>query len=377
VFDLAKIGAAVVHCEGPVTLVMAGPGPALKFIGTHRGTAGPKTFKPETWRERMPLVSGLEILGAHKEADGIELIRTMQATISRVVIRKARHGIHLVDRNRNVIISNCHLYENSGVGIYLDDVNLHQINVANCHVSYNRQGGIVVRDGQVRNLQVSNCDLEGNMPGDTTATRAANVWIDLSAHKQHASVAEVAITGCTIQHSASYGKEGKLAPGGANIRIVGRPKYPVDNVTIGNNVLSDVSVNVDIDYAKDVALTGNTFFTSMPRDLMVRRSQRVVATGNVFNPRAKWAVGGIVFRESTSCLLANTTIHAFRDATAAVLLEGCKNTRLVNCLLTGCDRGIVLRNSTGCAVLDCSVGKPLKGGKPIVVEGGMNNRIRE
>ena len=170
---------------------MAGPGPALRLIGTHKGTASPKTFKPETWAERMPLVDGLEILGAHPEADGIEFTRTMQAIITRVTIRNARHGIHLTERNRNVIISDCHLYQNSGVGIYLDQVNLHQINVANCHLSYNTKGGIVVRDSELRNLQVNNCDLEGNMPLDVTPTRAANVWIDLSAHKERTSVAGI------------------------------------------------------------------------------------------------------------------------------------------------------------------------------------------
>ncbi len=376
VFDLAKLGASAVRCDGPVTITMAGPGPALRFIGTHNGTASPKTFKPATWAERMPLMDGLEILGDHPEADGIEFTRTMQAIVTRVTIRKARHGIHLTERNRNVIISDCHLYQNSGVGIYLDQVNLHQINVANCHLSYNAMGGIVVRDSELRNLQVNNCDLEGNMPLDPIPTRAANIWIDLSAHKDRASVAEVAITGCTIQHSASYGKEGKIAPGGANIRIIGRPKYPVDNITIGNNVMSDVTVSVDLDYTKDVTLTGNTFFTSMPQDLVVRRSQRVVAIGNVFNPRGKWAIGGIVFKECEGLLLANSTIHAFRDQTAAILLENCKNSRLSNLILTDCDRGILLKNSTGCAVLDCSVQIPNKGGKPITMDGGSNNKIR-
>ena len=376
VFDLARLGAASVRCNGPVTITMAGPGPALRFIGTHNGTASPKTFKPETWAERMPLVDGMEILGAHPEADGIELTRTMQAIITRVTIRKARHGIHLTERNRNVIISDSHLYQNSGVGIYLDQVNLHQINVANCHISYNTMGGIVGRDSELRNLQVNNCDLEGNMPLDVTPTRAANIWIDLSAHKDRTSVAEVAITGCTIQHSASYGRQGKIAPGGANIRIIGRPKYPVDNVTIGNNVMSDVTVSVDIDYAKDITLTGNTFFTSMPQDLVVRRSQRVVAVGNVFNPRGKWAIGGIVFKECEGILLANSTIHAFRDPTAAILLENCRNSRLSNLILTDCDRGILLKNSTGCSVLDCMVQPPNKGGKPVAIEGGSNNKAR-
>ena len=364
-FDLQKLGASSIRCEGAVTLIMQGAGPAIRVVGTHEGTASPKSFKPETWKQRMPLLDGFEILGAHPKADGIELIRTVQATITRVAVRNARHGIRLFNRNRNVVISECHLYENSGVGLYLDRVNLHQINVSNSHISYNRQGGIVLRDCEVRNLQVTGCDIEGNMPGDDTPTTAANVWIDLSAHLEGTSVAEVSITGCSIQHSASQGRKAVLAPGGANIRIVGRPEYPVDTVTIGNNVLSDVSVSIDIDTAKDVVLTGNTFFTSMPQDLVVQRSERVIVNGNTFNPRQDWSFGGIVFRDNKSCLFTNNTVHGFRNSVASILFERCQNSHISNCLLTDIDRGILLRDCSECTVEENYIDLPNKGGKRV------------
>ena len=375
-FDLAKLGAVAIKAEGAVTLIMNGPGPALDFVGTHEGTASPKTFKPETWRERMPSVDGIEILGNHPEADGIRLRRTMQATITRVAVRKARHAIHLVERNRNTLIADCHLYENEGVGVYLDNCNLHQINVANSHISYNRRGGIVVRDGQVRNLQISNCDIEGNMPGDTNTTDTANIFIDLRNNDPQASVAEVAITGCTIQHSAGWSKTGSLAPGGANIRILGRPDYPVDNVAIANNVMSDTSVNVHIDHAKDIVLTGNTFFTPMPADLLVEHSQRVIVNGNVFNPRQDWAVGGIVFRDCQSCLITASTFHAIQDPVAAILLERCVNSRISNCVITETKQGIVLESCKNCLILDCSIDNPAGGGKPVENRNGEGNVTR-
>ena len=374
-FDLAKLGTVTVKADGPVTLVMNGPGPALDFVGTHEGTASPKTFKPATWRERMPLIDGIEILGNHPEADGIRLRRTMQATITRVAIRKARHAIHLVERNRNTLIADCHLYENEGVGIYLDDCNLHQINVANSHISYNRQGGIVVRDGQVRNLQIGNCDIEGNMPGDTNATDTANIFIDLRNNDPKASVAEVAITGCTIQHSAGWGRNGGLAPGGANIRLLGRVDYPVDNVAIANNVMSDTTVSVHLRHTKDITLTGNTFFTPMPQDLLVEDSQRVIVNGNVFNPRQDWAIGGIVFRDCESCLIVNSTFHAIQQPEAALLLQRCRNTRVVNCTFTDLTRGLVLEECERCHILDCSISPPAQG-KAVEDRHGKANHTR-
>ena len=141
--DLAKLGASSISSDGTASLIMTGPGPALKIVGTHGGTAAPKSFKPETWAQRTPVVQGLEIIGAHVEADGIEATGTMQLTLSRLTIRECRHGIHLTERNRNVIVSECHLYRNRGVGLFLDRVNQHQTNVVGCHISYNLGGGIV------------------------------------------------------------------------------------------------------------------------------------------------------------------------------------------------------------------------------------------
>ncbi len=355
VFDLTKHGAVRVTATGGTTLIMDGPGPALKFIGGHEGTAAPKSFKPETWEERMPLIEGLEILGIHPEADGIELFQTVQPTISHVAIRGCRHGIHLVTRNRNVVISDCHLYENSGIGVYLDDVNLHQINISNCHVSYNRQGGIVVRDGNVRNLQVSNCDLEGNMPEDDTPTNAANFLIDVSQSDESRSVAEVALTGCTIQHSANYsGKDyDVLAPGGANIRILGKEAYPVNMVTITGNVISDTTLNTHISWTDDLTLQGNVFFAPQPDNLLVENSSRIVATGNVFNPRQFEREGTLRFRHCSDVVFADTSLHALLAPEGSLVLEDCAGFTLSGLSFTDCVSGIVLKRTQDVLVSGC------------------------
>ncbi|MEZ6066307.1 MAG: right-handed parallel beta-helix repeat-containing protein [Planctomycetaceae bacterium] len=146
VVDLQSAGPVSLSGSGVVRLVMAGPGPAIKLVGTHGGTADPSSVLPNVWsHERMPLIDGIEIVGEHPEADGIELTGTMKPTLTRLNIRKCRHAVRLTNRNRNVIVSDCHLYENSGIGLFLDNVDLHQINVTGCHISYNGGGGIVSR----------------------------------------------------------------------------------------------------------------------------------------------------------------------------------------------------------------------------------------
>jgi hypothetical protein len=165
----------------------------------------------------MPVLSGLEIIGDHPEAGGIEATGTMHVDSSRSeLIRETFHAIRLHIRNRNVLIANCHIYKNRGVGVYLDNCNLHQINITGCHISYNEGGGIVSRAGDVRNIQVTGCDIESNMPLDRTVAEAspptANILID--ATDGSGGTAEVAITGCTIQHTHQ-------ANDSANIRFIG------------------------------------------------------------------------------------------------------------------------------------------------------------
>ncbi len=325
----------------------------------------------------MPIVSGIEILGNHELADGIELEQTVAAIVSNVSVRWCRHGIHLVNRNRNVLVSACHLYENSGVGIYLDDVNLHQINVGTSHISYNRQGGIVVRDGNVRNLQVSGCDIEGNMPDDETPTKAANILIDVSGSPdtREKSIAEISITGCTIQHSANYGSgETRLvAPGGANIRLAGKEIYPIDSVTISGNVLSDTTTNIDIDYALDVAINANNFFAPQPANLYVSHSQRVVVTGNTFNPREFERPGTITFEDCADCIIASSTLHNFATDAGAVILNRCRGFTINGLNLSDCGSGFVLNSTTDTTISNCRVTRTAEGTADISINDSNKN----
>ena len=361
VFDLEMHGAVKVTAREGATLIMDGPGPALKLVGTHGGSASPTSFKAKTWNERMPIVSDIEILGAHPEADGIQLLRTVAPIINRVSVRWCRHGIHLAERDRNVVISDCHVYENSGIGIFLDNVNLHQINITNAHVSYNRQGGIVVQNGSVRNLQVAGCDIEGNMPDTETPTNAANVLIQLTEPQdgRKGSVAEVSITGCTIQHSANYGKKrGTFAAiGGANIRLAGKASYPIDSVTITGNILSDTTTNIDVDYADDIAITANNFFAPAGKNLTVTNANRVIVSGNTFNPRQFVRPGTIEFTNSNDCILSSSTIHAFAATDGAVVLKNCAGMTLNALSLTDCSSGIVLKNTKDTTISNCRVAR--------------------
>lgn len=375
-----KHSALIRPASGSATLIMDGPGPAIRLLGSHEGTASPKSFKVETFHERMPVIEGIEIVGNHPEADGIELVRTFEAIVSKVAVRWCRDGIRLFERNRNVTISDVNLYENRGIGLHLDDVNLHQIDVANSHISYNRGGGIVVRDGNVRNLQITGCDIESNMPGDDSPTQTANILLDVSgsADDKTRSIAEVAITGCTLQHSSNYsGKDFKeLAPGGANIRFLGKEIAPIDSVTITGNVLSDVSLNVDLRDCTDITFTGNVLFAPNPDNLHVIRGKRVVVNGNTFNPREFERPGRIVFEACQDCVFSNNTLRALLAPEGSLVVKNSQRLALNGNVLTESKGGVKVEGSSDIVVKDWLV-SGLPEGAALVVKDESSARIVE
>jgi len=378
--DLAKTGAVAVRGDGTARIVMASEGPAFRFVGTHAGTADPKTVKPEVWKERMPCISGLEIVGEHADADAVEATGTMQLTVERLLIRKCRHGIHLTNRNRNVLIANCHVYENRGIGIFLDAVNLHQINVTGCHVSYCDDGGIVCKAGQVRNLHITGCDIESNQGVNRPPT--ANVLIDSTG----GSNAEVAITGCTIQHNHN-------AAGGANIRIKGPSANAVKgtdelrdgHVTITGNVISDVKVNLHLDHARGVVVTGNTFWTAYEWNVLAENSVAVTVGPNNFDRNPRYAgeekpetTNALLFRDCRDCTLTGFTVTGTRAAPAALTLEKCDRFNVANLTVLDCDEaGLLMKDVTNSRVGGCLIRDDRPGAKSVSLRtaGGRDNMI--
>ena len=375
--DLDKVGPTSFEGTGTATIVMAGPGPAIRFIGTHEGSAAPHTVKENVWKnQRMPAVDGVEIVGAHPEAVGIEAIKTMKLVLTRLTVRKALHGVVLAQRNRNVIVSNCHLYENKGVGLYLDHVDLHQINVTGSHISYNGGGGIVSRDGSVRNLHIAGCDIEANMAAEGPPT--ANILIDCSG--KGSGTAEVAITGCTIQHTAA-------APNSANIRYIGADdaNRRWGFVTIGNNVLSDVQVNIDLIKAHGVTICGNTMWKGRQGSIRAVDSKGIVIGANMIgrNPNYKDRIckNCVSLKNCHDCTITGLQVHDVFNAEAAVILQDCRGINVDACTLVDCrSPGILARTLTDSRIDNCLIRKAAdapKGWKPIVVEGGGGNRVEE
>lgn len=379
--NLDRVGYTCLSGGLVARVVMAGEGPAFKFVGTHGGTAGPTTVKPNVWaNERMPGIDGLEIVGEHENADGVAVSGTMHLILTSLAVRECRHGIHLTERNRNIIVGDCHLYHNRGVGLFLDHVNLHQINVTGSHISYNGDGGIVVTGGQVRNLHVSGCDLEANHGEGRPPT--ANILID----NTDGSNAEVAITGCTIQHT-------RKVPGSANVRVKG-PATPVKgtdelrdgHITIVGNVMSDTIVNIHLQQTRGVTIVGNTCWTAVEHQILAEQSANIIVGSNNIdrNPRY-WreendAANAILFRECRDCTLNGLQVLGVRFAPAAITLEKCERFNLTGLTILDSENcGLLLKDVSLSRVSDCLIRHDAPAGDAkilsIKAEGGHGNMI--
>jgi len=372
VLDESKSGRISLNgSSGTAKVIMEGAGPAFRILGTHQGSADPGSFDPGVWvRERMPTILNIEIEGRHDEADGVYLEGTMQSTFEGVLLRELRHGIHITNRARNVLISHCHIYRNRGIGVFFDRVNLHQVIIASSHISYNAQSGIKILNGEMRNVQITGNDIEYNYDKEAgeNAAPSAEIWIECS--DESASMREGTIASNTIQS--------RYSPGGANIMLLGsdvETKAGVGMLAISGNLIGSQETNVILDQCDGITLSGNFIYSGHQRNLHVKNSRNIVATGNCFNHNRDYLPNalatGITFEDSTDCILGGSAIrdayagkHTVPSTPVVIEREGsievlrCKRFTLNGCQIT--DPGVSgLRiagssfvNVSGCTILD-------------------------
>ncbi len=339
---------------GTAALLMEGAGPALRLRGTHQGTAEPASIAAGVWaQQRMPSVSGLEIVGAHPEASGIELEGTLQATLTGLLIRQCRYGIHLIGRNRNFLLSHSHIYHGRGVaiGVYLDGVNLHQANIVGCHISYHGHAGIKIARSEVRNLQITGCDIEYNF--DPAAADSADVWID----SREGTVREGTIASCTIQ--------AKYSPGGCNVRMEGGREEATDAGlwTLTGNVIQSQHTNLLLRRCRGVVVTGNSFCSAEYRSIVVDQCRNVAVGTNTidYNPDYPGArTDGVRVSRSAGVSLNGLNLESCRagDAASGAPIEvfDTENFLVANCqVLSPLHRGLHLRAVRNAVVNGCLV----------------------
>lgn len=331
--------------SGSARLLNQSSDPALHIIGTQTGSAAPDELTEAVGAsELMPTVCDLEIVGG-SGGDGIRLEQTYKAVISRVTIRDCVHGIHIPNHNRNIIISDCHLYRNYGIGVFLDNVNLHQINIHGCHIQYNYRGGIKIVEGNVRNVQIVGNDIEYNRNPEDVTEPAGDVWFVAGA----IGIREGAICGNTIQ--------GVPTEGGANVRFEGlspQNQLKVGLLTVSGNLITNQEYNILCRYARGIALGSNIHISGHKRNILIEDCEQIAITGAVLDNNPDYqppAPGGIELKNVKGCSIAGVVAENCADAlavtgSAGLAISGCtfRNTQ---------GKAISLLNSDHVAITGC------------------------
>ena len=357
VIDLSQVGyAAVIGDGGASRIVMAGPGPAIRIVGSHNGTSVPKSVTETIWKkERFPTISGLEIVGEHPQAVGIELQRTFQPTVSQVLVRRCLYGIHLTERNRNVLITDCHLYDNDVYGVYFDHCDLHQTNVTGCHISFNKRAGIKSLAGDVHNLQITGNDIEyNNRPGiDTVDEGGAEIDFDAT----EGTISEVTLSSNTIQAT--------VQPGGANVRIRGSKPGTTQGaclIAITGNVIGSNTRGLDLANAYRVTVTGNTIYDNAEFSILARNCRGMAIGSNTICWKSDATLpprDGLLFEGceqiSLTGLTAERLCSGSAETGAGLMFHGCRDLQMTGCQIIDalhagieikdCERGMVTGNS--------------------------------
>jgi len=357
VVDLKALGYRGIRgANGATRIVMAGAGPAIRIVGDHQGTANPDTVEDHTWeRERFPVISGIEILGRHPEADGIQLVRTMKCTVQNVLIRECRYGIHLFERNRNFLLAGSHIYHCTDSGVFFDNCNLHQVNITGNHISYNQRAGIRQWNGDVHNIQITGNDIEYNAGSEESSG-------EIVLEAPDGIVSEYIISSNTIQ--------ARPENGGANVRIVGseaNSPFAARAITIASNVLGSRNKNIEMQHAIRAAITGNTIYGGTELSVHLSQCQNLVLSGNVISTRPSMHdahenyLDGLLLESCIDVSLTGNVLNGLRsgaeDQGGAVMLRDCRFVRISSCqILDSRFRGVDVLNAEGCVISDNTVG---------------------
>ena len=216
-------------------------------------TSNPNTLNTEIMnKEPNTIIRNCIIRGDTNEdgtyknnGTGITLSGAIETNIENCYIHHMATGIKLTNVCRNVSICNNHIYAITGNGIYLENTNIHQLNINSNFITY-CMNCVYVKPKELANLQMNGNDIEiGFYPTGYENARCLNFDISSTSN----SCFEIEICGNTIQgHSAS----------GNLIQFLGGTN-PIQNVSIvGNHISNSNGTGIVLQDCKGFAIQGNT-----------------------------------------------------------------------------------------------------------------------
>ncbi|WP_391120086.1 hypothetical protein [Psychrobacillus sp. L3] len=264
----------------------------IKGNKTKGGAEPPSNLGLE--QEFSAVIEGLHVFSANHQGTALVLDGTFGVIISKSHFYNLKKGIEIINRNRNVIITENHLWDMAEYAIHYNNASLHQSIISNNHISYAKVA-LFFENGDVHNVQINSNDIEIGYSINNNTQSAIQVVCD----KLNTQFSQAQIVGNTIEDHF-------LAKGGivnfyskvfeTPTKNSDQPPY-VGMIELVGNELSGSSKALVLENINDLSVNGNNF--KLIKEVFIAiytAAEGTNISGNIFSGKVEKNYGGKVLK---------------------------------------------------------------------------------
>ena len=292
------LGFAKVIDGNGVTLTTSGDYYALTVEGTLSTSAAPSTIDEYVLTsEGGTIIKNFKITSSSASTGGgIDVKKAFNLRMENNYIYKCNNGIRFTDMNRDLIISENHIFAINSNGILFDQsCNVHQCNIVNNIIMFALNNIHIYNPSAIANFQIVGNDIEiVNYP--STGYSAAKC-LSFESTTASSQFSEIEISGNTVQ---GHGTSSYI------MYFAGHADMNIKHMSItGNHISNSSDCAVWLENCTNVALTGNTYTEIMHYVYeMAGNCENILINGEVGNAINENTVadGGKLHAASTATL---------------------------------------------------------------------------
>lgn len=275
-------------------IFLSGDFPAFHLKGnkTNGGAEPPSNAGLEN--EFSAVIEQLHVYSKNHEGTALILDGTFGVNISKSHFYNLKKGIEVINRNRNVIITENHLWDVAEYGIHYNNANLHQSIIANNHISYAKIA-LFFENGDVHNIQINSNDIEVGYSINNNTQSAIQVVCD----KPDTQFSQAQIVGNTIEDHF-LAKEGIIHfySKAFESSVISLDQAPyIGMIELVGNEFSGSSKALVLDNIHDLTVNGNTFKLIKEAFISIYTcAEGINISGNTFSGRVGKNYGGKVLK---------------------------------------------------------------------------------
>lgn len=243
-------------------------------------------------QEFSAVIEGLHVYSNNHKGTALVLDGTFGVNISNSHFYNLKKGIELINKNRNVIITENHIWDIKEYGIHYNNANTHQSIISNNHISYAKIA-LFFENGDVHNTQINSNDIEvGHSVNNNTLSA-----IQVICYKLNSQFSQAQIIGNSIEDHF-LAKEGIL---NFNAKSFDPSKVKSDQapyvgmIELVGNEFSGSSRAIILDNINDLIVNGNTFKLIKEVFISIFTSgEGINISGNTFSGKLDKDSGGKV-----------------------------------------------------------------------------------